>query len=161
MIHSVPRCFAMLSAALLLGACSSAQLVETVTVLNHNNCVNVAAGITESSLAELRTLRRSRLLPPPDDAPLKPEDDLPDLETTRVYVVSKGPQPTPGYGLELEQARLQGNTLTLAFNWQTPPDDAVLAQVLTHPCIAIGIPDTGADLLVAIDQNGEFARLAL
>ncbi|MEM1432969.1 MAG: protease complex subunit PrcB family protein [Pseudomonadota bacterium] len=152
---------ATLAAALLLGGCSSAQLVETVTVFSDGNCANTKAGITERSLPELRTLRRSRLLPPPDDAPLEPQDELPDLENTRIYVFSKGQQPTPGYGLALEQTSLDDATLTVRFNWQSPPADAVLAQVLTHPCIAIGIPVTGAEVLVAADQKGEFARLEL
>lgn len=151
----------LLLTPIVLGACSTTQRVEVVTVLNQNNCVNTTAGITETSLEKVRTLRSSRLLAPPEDAPIKPENDLPTLEATRIYVVSKGQQPTPGYGFELEQAKLQGETLTINVHWRTPPRDAVLPQMLTHPCIVVGVPDTTATTLVATDQNGEFARLDL
>lgn len=161
MTHSALRCFAVFCVILPLGACSTAQLVETVTVLNERNCSNTVAGITERTLAELRRVRQSRLLAPPDDAPIEPADDLPALEQTRIFVFSKGEQPTPGYAFELERSTLEGETLTVAFTWVTPASDAVLAQVLTHPCIAVGIPETKAKRLIAVDQSGEFARLEL
>ena len=142
-------------------ACSPMKQVEVVELLNHSSCQNLKAGISETTLAKVGTLRQSRLLPPPDDAPVQPEQQLPELEATRVFAISKGSQPTPGYAFSHEETVLDGDRVRVRLAWETPAAGAVLPQMLTHPCIVLGVPETGAKVLVAEDQGGAFAELPL
>lgn len=151
----------LLLCCMLAGGCSNVQPVETVTLLNHKSCQNLKAGLTETSLDRISSLRQSRLLPAPDDAPLQAEQSLPSLEATRIFALSKGPQPTPGYAFADPSAKLDADTLRLKVRWESPAADAVLPQMMTHPCLVIGIPKTEAAVLIAEDQQGEIARLKL
>ena len=161
MIRQALPAAVMLLCTAFAGGCSNVQTVETVTLLNHKQCQNLKPGLTETSLDRISSLRQSRLLPAPDDAPVKPEQSLPQLEATRLFALSKGPQPTPGYAFADPAAELDAGTLRLRVRWERPPADAMLAQVMTHPCLVIGIPQTNAEVLVAEDQEGEIARIKL
>ncbi|MEM9743077.1 MAG: protease complex subunit PrcB family protein [Pseudomonadota bacterium] len=145
----------------LCSACSNVTPVETVTLLNHRQCQNLTAGIKETTLEALPSLRTSRLLPAPDDAPITPTQQVPELDSTRVFAVSKGPQPTPGYAFRFEGAELAGQSLALRFTWESPAADSVQPQVMTHPCMVLAVPVTRATRLIATDQDGAFAELML
>lgn len=159
--------------ALVATACSGVQPVESLVLLNQRDCQNVSAGVQETTLATISTLRRSRLLAAPDSAansesgsapdstPVTARADLPALTSTRLFAISKGIQPTPGFAFALQSLSLNGGELQLRLDWQSPPADAVLPQMTTQPCIVVGIPDTAARELVILDQSGEIARLTL
>ena len=71
------------------------------------------------------------------------ETVLPALDFTReqVLVLYLGSRPTPGYGLSLESGeRLSDSTLRLDLANQRPPPDAVMAQVMTSPCLVLALP---------------------
>lgn len=78
------------------------------------------------------------------------------LEAGRhVLVVFLGQRPTPGYGGELREARTVERVLTLSLEATEPASDAMLAQVITTPCLALAIPDDGwSSLYVQMDADG-------
>ena len=53
-----------------------------------------------------------------------------------------GKYPTAGYQLELaaETAEINDHDLTLFVSWVEPPVAALVAQVITSPCLLISIP---------------------
>lgn len=60
-----------------------------------------------------------------------------------VIVVEMGERPTAGYRLEVREgmSRIEEGTLILALDWLPPAPDAMVAQVVTAPCIVVGAPD--------------------
>jgi hypothetical protein len=79
------------------------------------------------------------------------------FDRRRVVRIDMGVQPTAGYGVSLasSQARVDNGILELPLRWRAPPPGAMLAQVLTSPCVLVSVPDRGYRELRAIDQNGE------
>ena len=71
-----------------------------------------------------------------------------------LVAVSRGQQPTPGYGFELLEGTLKGDAVTVRLGWNRPAADAVLAQVITHPCIVIGLEGEGFGTLRVLDEEG-------
>ena len=71
-------------------------------------------------------------------------DYLPAVDFTRsnVVVVYMGKYSTAGYQLELaaETAAINDHELTLFVSWVEPPVDALMAQVITSPCLLVSIP---------------------
>ena len=62
-----------------------------------------------------------------------------DTETANYLVVGAGSKPTSGYHFSLEAAEVEVKNATLALPLvlNTPPADAMLAQMLTQPCIVL------------------------
>lgn len=72
-----------------------------------------------------------------------------------VLVIYLGQRPTPGYGAELRQAQTVEKVLTLSLEATRPDSDAMMAQVITTPCVALAIPDEGwSSLYVEMDADG-------
>jgi hypothetical protein len=140
-----------------IGGCARHQLAATV-VLSHGNCQGAADGVAEVSFADVARLRGSTLLSmtAPEAGPATDEPDL------LLVSISRGRQPTPGYALTLEGASLRDRTATLSLDWQTPDPSAVLAQVVTRPCLVVGMERHGIERVRAVDQHGEvLGELAL
>jgi hypothetical protein len=74
-----------------------------------------------------------------------------------VIVISMGQKPTPLYSVDVpkDSATLHGTVLTISAVWQRPPEGAILAQVITSPCIAITVPKTPYDSVRVENQNGD------
>lgn len=99
-------------------------------------------------------MRGARLL-------LEPDATEPDLQgdASRVLVViSRGPQPTPGYGLELLGASQEGTDIHLQYAWTEPDDHTMLAQVITHPCSVVELDDATADSLAGLSIGASIAE---
>ena len=79
-----------------------------------------------------------------------------DFERSAVFIVFMGRQPTAGFDIELfdERATVQGATLTIPANWQKPPPDMPVAQVMTSPCVAMTVPAARYDSVVVRDRPG-------
>ncbi len=151
---------ALLGCALTLQGCSGARPVQTEVMLEHKNCQHVEAGVTPVSLDKVAKIRGSRLIRlDPNGEPAKPAPEQP--AGVELYAISKGPMPTPGYGFTLEGTRLLEQTLTVQVGWETPAEDAVLAQMRTHPCLVIAVPVTDATLLIVQQGDTEIARRPL
>ena len=72
-----------------------------------------------------------------------------------VLIIWMGRRPTGGYNIELasDKIAIQGKTATLKIHWIEPPQDAVLTQAITGPCIMISVTKGIFNLIKAVDQN--------
>ncbi len=138
----------------LLCGCTAGDVLPVAEILNHRNCHSVVAGLTLVTFEDVAAMRGSTLIGITTD----PESEQPDLA---LVAVSKGPQPTPGYAFQLVSARQEGKTAVVELEWQEPSTDAVLAQVMTHPCLVVGIESAGYETLVVSDQNGVLGTIEL
>ncbi|MFO7838988.1 MAG: protease complex subunit PrcB family protein [Desulfosalsimonadaceae bacterium] len=73
-----------------------------------------------------------------------------------LLLVHMGEKPTSGYFLELlpESAHRADSTAVLRLKWQAPDPDAMVAQVITHPCILIRLPGSGFSKIRILDSRG-------
>lgn len=80
-----------------------------------------------------------------------------DFSQQSALLVQTGQKPTAGYGLWPEQpvARLRGDVLEVVLDWQSPPPGAMVAQMLTSPCMLIAIPRTGYKTIRVLDAAGQ------
>lgn len=86
-----------------------------------------------------------------------PQPAEPDWSRQLALVVAMGQRPTAGYGVAMQaaEARLDGAVLELSVVWQEPPPDAMVAQVVTHPCLWVRLPKGSYSGGVRVrDQNG-------
>lgn len=73
-----------------------------------------------------------------------------------VLLVYLGQKPTPGYSAALKDAGLADGRLYIDLESEEPDPGAMLAQVITTPCVALRIPadvDAG-ELVVSMDADG-------
>ncbi len=82
-----------------------------------------------------------------------------DMDDVLLISVAKGPQPTPGYGHTLSSSALLDGELQILLHWRSPAKDAMLAQVITHPCLVLGIVAADARRVVVRDESGELGSL--
>ena len=158
MIHRGPRGPSaqrgtlLLTTALLTGCAAGASL-DARTVLNHDQCQGLEPGLTRVDFATLAGIRGSRLLgvTTPEAGP-EQEAGARDLV---LVAISRGTQPTPGYGFSLAGARREYGTAVVDVRWQTPEPGAMLPQVITHPCLVVGLPQDGLTRVTARDQSGK------
>lgn len=66
---------------------------------------------------------------------------LPDARTTHLLVFVAGERPTAGYQLSLiaTEARVQGDAAVVGIRELAPRPGTMVAQSLTHPCIALSV----------------------
>ena len=116
-------------------------------IFNLDYCTGVAAGVRIVAAADLPGIHGGALdLPGGEPAP-----------DTTLFVISRGDQPTPGYGFVLadfQSAEEAPETARLTVNWRTPPRDAILPQVITHPCVVVGLPRGSLRRIEVFDQHG-------
>jgi hypothetical protein len=51
-------------------------------------------------------------------------------------------------------AHRRNGTAVVSVDWTTPPSGAVLPQVLTHPCLVVGMPRANLTRVEALDGAG-------
>jgi hypothetical protein len=142
---------ALLCIALLSG-CNRGQELAATEVLNNTNCKGAEDGLHLVSYADVARLRGSTLLSMSTGNPAQGSAGDTSL---LLFAVSAGRQPTPGYYFSLKDARLKNGAAELQLNWQTPNPDSVQAQVITYPCIVIGLEAGAFSDVRAVDQHGE------
>jgi hypothetical protein len=78
-----------------------------------------------------------------------------DFSREGILVVAMGQKPTGGYGLELnrEFAVISDDTAVLRVSWTNPPEDAILPQIITSPCLAIILPKGPYSQIHLLDQD--------
>jgi len=144
---------AVFLAAAAASGCAGGPGMEATTVLSYDQCRGINAGLTRVSYEDVAGIRGSTLLNmSPSGAAADPEDAG---SPTLLVAISRGRQPTPGYSLTLEDARRGVDKAVLTVRWQTPESGAVLAQVMTHPCLVVGLPEQGVSRVEAVDQHGD------
>ena len=133
--------------------CARSAPVEVVTVFSHGNCQRINEGVAFVSVGQLASFRGVELLqletPPPAEG-------APADETPLLVAILRGTRPTAGYTLELAGApSLEAGVLTVTTRLMAPPPDAILAQVLTHPCLVIRIVAPPFERVRVLDETGE------
>ena len=137
----------------------SAESVQLQVVYRGSRCAAVQPGVEvirdTDSWAEWRR-QQDRQVFSADNGP-GDEEIAVDFGQSTVIVISMGQKPTPGYTVEVVagSAMLQGETLKISSIWQQPAEDAILAQVLTSPCVAIMVSTTQYDTVKINDQQGD------
>lgn len=73
----------------------------------------------------------------------------------RILVIEYGRKPTAGYHVAVSRvARLRGSELTVHATFLSPRPDAMVAQVLTTPCVVVAVPDHDYRKVRVLDQDG-------
>ena len=126
---------------------------EVIEVLNRAQCQQAATGLAQISIEDVARLRGAMLI----DGPTGDENDVHSV----LLSVSRGPQPTPGYGFRLQSFDLSASTLEIQLSWSEPPAGTVQAQMITHPCIVLGVIAPELQTVRVVDQNGEIGALTL
>jgi hypothetical protein len=114
--------------------CAQARHVQVMTVMNDGNCRTESIGVQLIDYPTLAELSGARLVDMSGDSAAAPPVHL--------IAIMPGTYPTAGYTLELADAEPPpGDPLVLEVKLTKPPDGAILAQVVTHPCLVVGVDD--------------------
>ena len=136
--------FALLLCSLLTSGCSKAIELAATEVLNEANCKGAMDGLHTVGYSEVAAMRGSTLLGMSTQSSVGEPDLL-------LLALSNGRQPTTGYRFELRDALLENGAATLVVDWITPAADTSLAQILTYPCLVIGL-ESGRALVFEMDD---------
>ena len=139
----------LLTTAVLLccHGCAEAHRVQIMTVLTNGNCKTTTTGVRLIDYAALAELRGTRLIGM--EAPEAAQASL------RLIAIVPGEYPTAGYHLTLDHTSVDlADPLTLHVTVAKPPPDAILAQVITHPCLVVGIENAEVKRVRVIDDAG-------
>ena len=79
-----------------------------------------------------------------------------DFPREGVLLLAMGSRSTAGYGLSLaeESAVVRDGMLTVRVDWGEPPSGALLAQVMTSPCLLVKMPAASFNRIRVVDQQG-------
>jgi hypothetical protein len=136
-------------ALFLVSGCAMGTQVDVVTILTHDNCGRAVSGVELVDFAAVAALRPSTRLIGMKGAPEHAEEGV------LLVAIGQGTRPTPGYGLAVAKPGvLDAGTLTLSIAEKQPPADAVLAQMITQPCLVVGVPETGVSRVKAVTADG-------
>jgi len=137
------------TALLLVSGCALETQVDVVTVFTHGNCGRAVSGVELVDLEAVAALRPSTRLIGMKGAPERAEEGV------LLVAIGQGTRPTPGYGLAVAKPGvLDAGTLTLPIAEKRPPEDAVMAQMITQPCLVVGVPETGVSSVKAVTADG-------
>jgi hypothetical protein len=78
-----------------------------------------------------------------------------DFSREGVLLLAMGSRPTAGYGLSLAEksAVVRDGVLTMRVEWGEPPPGALLAQVMTSPCLLVKAPAVSFDRIRVVDRR--------
>ncbi len=132
--------------------------LQATAVLTYDRCQGLEPGLTRVDYAAVAGLRGSTLLSPIDSAHPAERGAPGDTEAGEnllLIAISRGEQPTPGYGLTLDRAQRGEHTAVIQVQWHVPESGASLPQVVTHPCLVVALPDSGVERVEARTEAGE------
>lgn len=133
-------------AATLLIGCAQAHRVDVTTVLANDNCRTDEAGVRAIDYAALAAFQGTRLI--------GMTESVEAAQRPLHLVAIAGEFPTPGYSISLQDgAELAAGVLTIRIKTDRPPQDAMLAQVITHPCLVVGIADPAVGRVKVLDES--------
>ena len=156
------RTLTVLALALVLGACNSSPLR------------GVGDWFADARELEVTEFGRSTLCGSQDDHPrVRLFQDISRFEAwreergiefagfeqagdDRIVVIEQGRRPTAGYQVAVSRvAELRGSELSLHVTMLSPRPGAMTAQMITSPCVVVGVPRVDIRKLRVIDQSGE------
>ena len=86
------------------------------------------------------------------------QDRTPDIDFSRfgVLMIMMGKKPTGGFGLHPgeKQALIKDDKAKVYIQWVEPPEDAILPQMISSPCLMLKLPKGGYSQIHVLDQNG-------
>ena len=126
--------------------CTGGDSIDSAVLLNHSDCTIAKAGMQMVSYEDVARLRGSTLLSM-TSAPINHQPDL------ILLAISNGRQPTPGYRFDLIGAFAAEGIATLELRWLAPADDSPQPQMITHPCIVIGLERGAFESVRAVDEH--------
>lgn len=71
-----------------------------------------------------------------------------DFSREHLLLVAAGRKPSGGYGVALEDSRMEGDTLEVTMALRSPSPDQMVTQALTSPCAVVAVPAEGWDTLL-------------
>lgn len=80
--------------------------------------------------------------------------ELPAPGTATLLRVDMGERPSTGYALAVVRAEHSERRLVLHVDWREPPRDAIVAQVVTRPCVIIRLPPVVIEEVRVVDRSG-------
>lgn len=142
----------VMSGAVLSAACNDASgQVSVAPVYQSQQCGDSPAGLSRiesrEALAALAGAAGVRGLDG-DEAGSVPSVDF---DERLVLLVSQGQRPTAGYGIALQgnAAPVNDATVELPVRFSSPDDGAIVAQVLTSPCLVLALEPGDYERVVA------------
>lgn len=85
-----------------------------------------------------------------------------DFAKEGVLAIYMGQRPTAGYGLALHdpEVPIADGVATVVVRFEEPPPGAMLAQVLTSPCLLVRLPKQGVREVRVVDPAGTVRAVA-
>lgn len=121
---------------------ASRDALEATTVLTYDRCRGLEPGLTRVDYPAVAGIRGSTLLTAGDST--HAGEPVPGNAAEKggllLVAISRGEQPTPGYGLTLDGARRREHTAVVLVEWRVPEPGAILPQAVTHPCLVVALP---------------------
>jgi hypothetical protein len=143
------RCCAVAALALsgIVAGCADADHVDVTTVLSRGDCLTSDIGVKEIDYATLAAYRGTRLLGMTES----PESDA---HPVHLVAIVPAEYPTPGYSLAIDgEPAINDGELTVSIKVNNPPPDATLAQMITRPCLVVGVADRRVDRVRVVDDS--------
>jgi len=132
--------------SIVVAACADADRIDVTTVLAHGNCQTSDTGVKEIDYKTLAAYRGTRLL----DMTESPEANAHPMH---LVAIVPGEYPTAEYGLEVNgEPAIKGGELTIAVRVNKPAPEAILAQMITRPCLVVGVADPRVDRVRVVDD---------
>lgn len=143
---------AMLATQLM--ACASSQNVDFSVIHQASQCGFAEAGIIQLDHSK-QTWVINKLTPFSDESNRQVLQTLLEehAREENLLVIAQGTKPTPGYGFEVlaKIATVNNSTLQLPIRFSQPAKDKMLAQMLTSPCMIVGIDTKAQYLKIEVD----------
>jgi hypothetical protein len=145
------------SACLLLQACAAwheqALALPYEIIYSSNYCdmdKNETAAISRATKQQLSAATTALIIQ--DTAPTTPV--ISNHSHALLLKISMGRFLTAGYAIKILRAERIEKTLILHIDWIEPPPGMLTAQVVTQPCVYLGLPDAVITRVQAIDTHG-------
>lgn len=86
------------------------------------------------------------------------QDRIPNIDFSRfgVLIIMMGQRPTGGFRLQPgeKQVLIKDDKAKVYIQWVEPPEDAILPQMTSSPCLMLKLPKKGYSQIHVLDQNG-------
>jgi len=139
-----------------LVACASSQNVDFSVIHQARQCGYAEAGISHLDSAEQQTWVINKLSPFSDESERQALRNLftEHARKENLFLIAQGSKPTAGYGFEVKakMAPLEKDTLRLPIRFSQPDKDKMQAQMLTSPCMVLGIDNKAHYQSIEVDS---------
>jgi len=135
--------------------CTNTHHVDVMTVLAQGNCQTEETGVHLIDYTTLAKFRGTHLIGMTESS---------DAAKNPAHLIAIVPAqfPTPGYSVQLvDGTTLAGKVLTIAVKVEHPPADAILAQMITHPCLVVGIADPSVERVRVMNEADVLGEVEL